>query len=157
MKILYILVRTDLPSQGMGKACAQTSHAANVFTEFEVIRPMEGGRKGNPDVTIWREQTDQGFGTVLTLAVNDLSTIEKVVDAAQRLNFPARVVTDPTYPYFVSKEVAPLIDEKHHTLPPSASGGNVICFRQEKTCGYVFGEKDDVDVILARFKLLAND
>jgi len=158
MLILYTLVRTDMPSMGYGKGAAQAQHAATAFSEFEMLRPLEADGEIDADVMEWRKSTNQGFGTKLTLDCSDKETMIKVVAAARKLGFPARVVTDPTYPYLVSDEIVPLIDKAVHTDDPkSIGGGQSICFREEKTCAYVFGLKDDVSILLSRFKLLPNE
>lgn len=157
MLILYILMRQDLQSMGYGKGAAQASHASNAFTEFEVIRPLEGGYQVNPKVHQWRKETNQGFGTVLTVAVPDLQTLEKLIPAAQDLGFAAREVVDDTYPYHIANEFVPLISPDVHTKPPQPVGnGQHVCFRSEITCGYVFGEKEDLALILSRFGLVPN-
>ena len=156
MKILYIAVRTDLDSMKLGKTSAQTSHASNAFTEFEIIQPMEAKKKPNPDAQEWRKESKQGFGTVLTIAVNDLDTMKKVVEAGEALGFPSRLIVDESYPYHVTREIAPLIAPERHTRPPLPAGPNVVCFREEITCAYLFGEKADLEVLLARFNLLPN-
>lgn len=141
-----------------GKGAAQASHASNTFTEFEVIRPLEDGMKIDPDVQEWRKETTQGFGTVLTIAVPDLPTLSRVVDVAGDLGFASKLIEDPTYPYHVANEIVPLISAETHTRPPVPAGRDMhVCFRSETTCGYVFGEKDDLAVILARFGLVPNE
>jgi peptidyl-tRNA hydrolase len=156
--ILYTLVRTDMPSMGYGKGAAQAQHAATTFSEFEIVRVLERGEEVAADVMEWRKSTKQGFGTKLTLACPDAATLDKVVAAARKLGFPARVITDPTYPYLVPAELASLIHPDTHVLDPHPGPpGQMVCYREEQTCAYVFGEKDEVGLLLGRFNLLPNE
>jgi peptidyl-tRNA hydrolase len=153
---LYVLVRTDLPSLGKGKACAHAAHAANLFSYNSFIQPLRKGKDVDPTVEAWHEAA-KGFGTTIALDVKDGDTMRAVVDAARGLHFHADVVTDPTYPYEVDYEIYPLIDPAVHTLPAINTRAGKVCFRKEDSCAYVFGNKADLTVLLARFGLLAND
>ncbi len=138
MNILYILMRTDLPSMNAGKAMAQASHASNAFTfkQIETCNPH-----ANEAAMEWTNETTQGFGTVLVLGVNE-SELRLAISQAEYSGLPAELIVDPSYPYKVTGEVARLIssDEiyegnKEYTL-----------YRKEITCGYIFGEKDDANL-----------
>ena len=66
--VLYILMRTDMDSMNPGKAMAQASHASNTF-----VHSVEPGY--NVDEALfdaWQKETQQGFGTVLVLGVNEI-------------------------------------------------------------------------------------
>lgn len=156
----YLLVRTDLPSLGRGKAHAHAMHAGNQLTWREVYQVFKSGKEVDPDVLAWHESAN-GFGTTVALGDKnqmDLATVNAVVHAARGLGFVADVVVDPTYPYLVDKEIVPLMDASKHTLPP-ANGplGQMICFREEITTAYVFGEKEPLKVLLRSFGLVPND
>lgn len=154
---LYVLVRTDMPSQKGGKGAAQSTHAGNQFTDEHIIRPLLAGEKPSDDVMAWRQEAD-GFGTTITLDIASLSDMQAVVNAAQKLGFKANVTVDPEYPYIVDSEIYPLIAPENHTAPAAFIGnGKFACFRRETTTAYVFGEKDRLAVLLKRFKLLSND
>ncbi len=147
-KYLYILVRTDLPSMQSGRAAAQASHAANAFIhKFGKL----------PDVQEWSAQTPQGFGTAIVLGANlvDLTTIVK--DAA-RSKYPAELVVDPDYAITISSEIVPFLDKttqnKTVKLEQSATDPNkYILHREEVTCGYIFGNKDDLKPLLGDLPL----
>ena len=65
---------------------------------------------------------------------------------------------DPTYPYLVSKEIFGLLPESVHADKPIfLADGTVLCFRDEVTTGFIFGEKPKLEVLLKRFRLLNND
>lgn len=156
--VLYILARsyaTDLPSCNAGKMAAQVSHAANSFIHYMHFRvpdkhfmhvsltePDEGTeceRLANE----WADQTDQGFGTVLVLAVDE-TQLRTAVEIANMAGFHAESVVDPTYPYHTSAEMAKLVPEDTHTLPPIIDGNKAVLFRKETTCAWVFvTDKDD--------------
>jgi hypothetical protein len=135
-------------------------HAGNQLTWREVYLPMKAGKDVDPDVIAWHEMAD-GFGTAIALGDKnqlDLATVNAVVDAAKKLGFIADVVADPTYPYFVDKEVFPLMREDVHTLAPCPGpNGTMVCFRREISCAYVFGEKEPLKVLLRSFGLYPND
>lgn len=142
-KILYILMRNDLQSLNSGKAMAQASHASNNFIKVY----------GKQDDAIeWSNETTQGFGTVLVLSVNG-NQLKTAINDAFTLGFPAQVITDPTYPYRTSKEIAALIPSSIDTSDRTVSGDQVTLYRSEITCGYIFGSKDELKDILGDFPL----
>ena len=116
--VLYILMRTDLESMNCGKAIAQGSHAANAFVKH--AQSKSGNGKWEPFDT-WRDETNQGFGTVLVLAVNE-TQMRTAADIAEKLEYVSGVIHDPTYP---------LVD------------GDTCHFLPLDTCAYVFGDKND--------------
>ncbi|KKN24844.1 hypothetical protein LCGC14_0890840 [marine sediment metagenome] len=138
--VLYILMRNDLASMNAGKGMAQASHASNAFwkhmndTYFDLLEDddavgLEIARLAN----IWQLETEQGFGTVLVLGVNEIE-MRTAVDVANRLEFPAAVIHDPTYP---------LVD------------GDFCHFLPLDTCAYIFGDKNDpvLGAIVSNFNL----
>lgn len=154
--VLYILMRTDLPSMNPGKAMAQASHASNAFSHYMRIVKCE-----DDDAVLceslhneWANQTGQGFGTVLVLAVSEQQMLS-AVKVAKAVGLHAGIVSDPTYPYRVDAEVAKFIDPVFHTLDPIPGDGYVTCFRSEETCAWVFGMKGEsmVDAVLGKFPL----
>lgn len=132
--VLYILMRTDLASMNAGKAVAQGCHAAHVFATG-----MENAKQTGVDSEVvllyrqWVNSTTQGYGTVITLAVdndqmydiiNSLTNYEYF--CAERKVTPTpldfQVIHDPTYP---------LKDgDFTHLIPLN-------------TCAYVFGNRND--------------
>lgn len=145
--VLYILMRTDLSSMNAGKAMAQASHASNAFVHSFGKDDVELG-------AAWQEQTKQGFGTVLVLAVTE-AQLRSAVDVADYVGFMNGLVTDPTYPYQTTAEMAALVDPKHNTLPPVVKDGRATLFREEMTCGWIFGDKNDMalETIVGAFNL----
>jgi peptidyl-tRNA hydrolase len=132
--VLYILMRTDLPSMNAGKAMAQASHASNAF-----VKMAEGDP--HPEraslTKAWAEETKQGFGTVLVLGCNGEQMKRIVADARTNILI-AGLVLDPTYPYRVSGEIANIIDPEN----VYDNTKEVTLVRAEHTCGFVFGDKD---------------
>jgi len=125
---LYVLMRNDLPSMNVGKAMAQAAHASNQFIH-------EWGFK--PSVKIWQKE-GSGFGTTITLAVDD-KTLSSVIRKANRMKVPCGFVIDTTYPMLTNREIASLISPNIQTDKPIfKDNGQVIIFRREVTCGYVF-------------------
>jgi peptidyl-tRNA hydrolase len=118
--VLYILMRTDLDSMNPGKAIAQGAHAANAFIE-EHLRDS-----GRLEIEAsWREQTTQGFGTVITLSVCEAQMTSAVLFAKEQ-GLRSGIVHDPSYP--IRDGVAT------HKIPLD-------------TCGYIFGSHSDPKVI----------
>ena len=122
--VLYILMRSDLDSMNAGKAMAQASHASNAFVQ------SWNDREHTTDTDIlgakWMNSTDQGFGTVLVLEVNE-KQLNSHVEAAKSAGFIANIVNDPTYP---------------------VRDGTACHFIPVDTCGYVFGDKNDITLQL---------
>ncbi len=117
---LYILMRTDLDSMNPGKGMAQAAHAANAFMK-------DHGDVTVPGVEEWVNETPQGFGTTITLAVPDAKTLEDTVALAKVYGFPADVIHDPTYP---------------------VRDGGVVHLLPLDTCGYVFMPDGSVPINL---------
>lgn len=156
--ILYALNPVELTSMGKGKFGAQAMHAQALFLKNELIDLLRNGMIPGEDVEAWCAQTDQGFGTTLTIDIPDFDVMGQVIDAAQRLNISADMVIDPTYPYHIDTEFVRLIEPGRHSLPPiKQKGGKSACFRAQPTVGYIFGDKSELSVLLARFNLVPND
>lgn len=136
---LYILMRTDMASMNPGKAVAQGAHAANQFVH-EIQQTTTDTGTGQPDslsnymlYNQWRSECEgHGFGTTITLGVNERE-MRQAVDFAKRLGFAAGVVNDPTYPL---------------------RDGEVTHLISVDTCGYIFGDKNELQYLLARFSLM---
>lgn len=147
--VLYILMRTDLPSMNAGKAMAQASHASNKFV-FDIKNKNVNSLSEQAELLygqakLWQYQTDQGFGTVLVLGC-ELNDIENLLALGQMplSNYFCGEVVDPTYPYIVDTEIADLIDERNHTIDKQMLSNNkTVCFRNEVTCAYAFSEKSN--------------
>lgn len=158
----YILMRTDLASMNAGKAVAQGSHAAHQFQTFmeglmkqtqddiirragltadpttdgvgEAIREGSFVQKTNMLYEQWLTEgsPDAGFGTAITLEVNG-DQLESTIAAAAAAGFAAQVTHDPTYPI---------------------TDGLVTHLIPLNTCGFIFGDKDELAPILGEFKLM---
>lgn len=142
-KILYILMRNDLASLNAGKAMAQASHASNLFIH-------KFGKQ--PEVKEWQKSTEQGYGTVLVLSANE-NEINNALDKARDAGHPAGVVVDPTYPYRTTQELANLIPKSTDTAPRIEKSGEVTLFRNEATCGFAFGTKEELKEALGKLPL----
>lgn len=129
--VLYILMRTDLASMNAGKGMAQASHASNAFVHCDLGNHSD--RLTRELSRKWREETSQGFGTVLVLGVNE-TEMRTAVDVAEKLDYVSGIVHDPTYP---------LID------------GDFCHFIPLDTCGFIFGDKNDplLGAIVGNFNL----
>lgn len=130
---LYILMRVDLPSMNPGKAMAQAAHAANLMVH------QHGKDAG---VKAWLKEGG-GFGTTITLAVTK-EQLQLISERAFLRKVKFGKVVDTTYPYVVNKEIYSLIHTIFHSSDPIfKDNGQVVLFRKEITCGYIFLAEDD--------------
>lgn len=130
MKVLYILVRSDMASMNPGKAIAQGSHATSRFH-----RRMEADTVGTDMAAYveWcSESSSRDFGTVLTLAVSSCEDLVNIIDYAKQFGLVAGLVHDDTYPL---------------------RDGNMTHYIPVDTAGYIFGEKDDCWPFVGGFEL----
>ena len=126
---LYILMRTDLDSLNPGKAIAQGSHAATMFSGEIHDRFAESTEVGDAWMQMYQQwQTDPatdrrlGFGVKICLAVNSEVQLRQKVTVARHLPMTlAGIVTDPSYPL---------------------RDGRVMHLLPLVTCGYIFGDKE---------------
>ena len=151
----YLLLRTDLPSLGRGKAAAQAMHCGNHMTCELWVRPLLEGAQVDERVAEWHAQGG-GFGTTIALGREDQVTrdaIDDIVSAATALGFLAGAVVDDSYPYAVDVEMMPLIRHEVHTRPPARTRDGWLCCRRETTGCWVLGHRDGVARLLSGFDL----
>jgi peptidyl-tRNA hydrolase len=145
---LYILMRTDLPSMGAGRAAAQASHASNAFWH------KYGKTK---DAQAWAASTPQGFGTAIVLGAT-FEQIKEKCAAAISQKFPCDTVIDPDYAIVFSSELLPYLDKSVSGDPTrieqsATDPKKYILHRQEVTCAYILGEKEALQPILGDLPL----
>jgi hypothetical protein len=73
---------------------------------------------------------------------------------AKSMNCAASETTDPTYPYIIHKEYAALIDHPDDHPPVHMGDDMMMCLREEITCGYVFGMKDELRPVVGNFSMV---
>ena len=134
---LYILMRTDLPSMGQGRATAQASHASNAFIHKYGCRDL---------VREWQRQTKQGFGTAIVLSVNR-EQMEELVDSATDVGVPRGRVVDPDYVFTMNREQFDLVDEQkiNYRAFDEIDPMKVLVSKQEVTCAYIFIDRNQVE------------
>ena len=125
-------MRTDLDSMNPGKAMAQASHAGSTF-----VHNAEPGYNVDEELfNAWQKETPQGFGTVLVLGVTEVQmrTAVAVAESFGVDKFPCEIIHDPTYPL---------------------QDGDTTHFIPVDTCGYIFGDKENITLqaILQNFEL----
>jgi peptidyl-tRNA hydrolase len=147
---LYILMRTDLPSMGPGRAAAQASHASNAFWH------KYGKTK---EAQAWAASTKQGFGTAIVLGAT-LEQIKERCGAALTNKFAMDTITDTDYAISFSAELLPYMRTQSElasgnaTIEQSEKDPNkYILHRQEVTCAYIFGDKEALQPILGDLPL----
>jgi len=146
--VLYVLARNDLASMNPGKLGAQSNHCGSAFDyHFKYAKNIT---KENGELyRKWQNETDQGFGTVLVLEVNE-TQMNSAVKIAEMLGFVSGIIHDPSYPYIVDKEVSDQIpmendavDKNGNKIPRFFKNDSVVIHRPENTCSFIFGNKDD--------------
>lgn len=161
--VLYLFPRTEMSSMNPGKAMAHTAHGANAFVHaMKQTLPNDDAVTEHVDhdlqtaFTAWETATPQGFGTTIVLQAAWKEVLIVVNMLASENGVHAGVSTDPTYPYVVSNEIAELIPVSVDTMPrhPGAPGQTVM-YRNEDTCAWVFGMKDNpyIRAVLDKFSL----
>ena len=164
--ILYLLMRTDIPSMNPGKLGAQTSHVTNAF-ENKIQDLIKTNPRENEYVIEgykkWKSSTSQGFGTAICLGIDDwLNLIITIKDNIQRdktIISISDVIVDPSYPCQVPREVALYLNLKIDKLYEKGcsfvmTDSPIATFlRPEKVGGYVFGDKEELSTHLKDFPL----
>ncbi len=133
---LYILVNVAYDSMGYGRCAAQSSHAANSFTDDHIIKPLLEGKQPDAEAMAWRSQAD-GFGTQIVKAVATVAQLKMVVALASAIGAKAKILVDPNYVL--------------------QDGTSIHIIQNVITAGYVFGDKTALNPILWQFPLLLND
>lgn len=146
--VVYLLVRTDLPSMNAGKAMAQVHHAgvqmafhckeSSMFLDY-----LDDGAKGNAN----------GFNTTLSLAatLDDINIIrDRAANVgsnwppAERVNIEFGTVVDPSYPFTVDTEIASLLmDNPKIAFVKHLNNGLSLFTRSEVTCAWFLGDRND--------------
>lgn len=139
---VYVLLRTDLPSMNPGKAAAQVHHAG------VQMMAKHGKRQLVQDYV--KDGVAQGavyFNTTLVLG----ATLDDIVQRGQAAGAAGddvvvfNTVTDPSYPFFVENaEVADLISESVAKAVKKMPDGRVLMVREEVTCAWFCGDRNDV-------------
>ncbi len=117
MIVSYLLMRTDMDSLNPGKAMAQSNHAYGALKAHVRKTPLLILRSRYIE---WQKQTDQDFGTTITLGGSE-NQIIRALDFAQdylKASVLAGWVIDPSYP---------------------VKDGSVTHLMPMRTCAYVFG------------------
>lgn len=128
---LYGLFRTDMESMNPGKGFAQAMHCGK-HADFAIARKERFGAEWLARYREWEAETEQGFGTSLTLDVGTGDRLRQVVAFAEAAGFPAGVTHDPTYPVLDGRVV--------HLVPVD-------------TCGWIFGSRAALKAMLDQYGL----
>ena len=144
MSRLYILIRNDLPSMNCGKAIAQASHAVSQFmSKF----PKESKK--------WCSEAN-GFGTTVTMegSIEDIQNF--MANSIYHKGFCCGDIEDPTYPFYLQKEIIPYLDQQfkiEYAEPsPDSKYDTVPATRKEYTCSWFFVENDDYENLMMDLK-----
>jgi hypothetical protein len=155
----YLMMRTDLPSLGRGKALAHAHHAGCHLTWTLVVEPLLAGEKPAEHIMEWH-RSGGGFGVCAAIGgpgEMPLDVLSKVVHAAKRFGHHSGLVIDHEYPMFVDEETMTILDRNVLTTEPKRVRGGWIITRRETTGGWILGDKQDQETILKRFDLVPNE
>ena len=134
---VYVLIRNDLPSLNAGKAAAQVHHAGVqmivTHSDHDLVKSY---------VSSGTAQGADGFNTTLTLSAN-IDQIKTAIARLQHLDALFNVVIDPTYPFLVDREVAPLLEANTSVTRVGGNGAMELFLRQELTCAWALGDRND--------------
>lgn len=141
--VVYVLLRTDLPSMNPGKAAAQVHHAG--------VQMVSKYGKRQMVQDYYKDGIAQGavyFNTTLVLG----ATIEDIIMRGQAAGAAGEdvvvfnTVTDPSYPFFVENmEIANLIPQGDDVkVIKVMDDGRVLMVRPEVTCAWFLGDRNDV-------------
>lgn len=143
--VLYIIVRNDIQSMNSGKAMAQVSHATSLFTDNHSNSLLKEKKEQ------WKKQAGS-YGTVLILSAN-ISQINDIYNNNDCKKFIHGAMYDETYPYQTTSEIAKLIPVKIDTSDRIYIGDTVLLHRNELTCFYILGEKDQLKSLIGHLTL----
>ena len=145
-------MRTDIPSQGPGRAAAQSSHATSV---------LEHNHKNHKSLKSWKAQTKYGYGTTIVLGATS-NEIIKILNSIPKLNVECSGWTfDPDYVIPVSSELIPFIKRQKligegafiETVDQPDGSKRYYLHREEYTCAYIMGEKESLAPYLGHLPL----
>jgi hypothetical protein len=136
---VYILARTDLPSLNPGKLAAQVHHAGTQMMANHGHHPLvqEYVQTGNA-------QGANGFNTTIVLGACR-QEIHNVMLMAEFKSMLFNSVVDPSYPFWVENmEIANLIPQTDMTkIIKVLDNGKVLMVREEVTCAWILGNRND--------------
>lgn len=154
--VLYIIMRNDLNSLNPGKAVAQGAHAANQFQSH--IESID--KPSNKNIIMlyenWKSQAFQ-FGTTIVLQGSEFEIASINEEALIVNDVVYGKVIDPTYPFTVNAEIMSLLGAAGIIGESKIIDKNTVhCVREEMTCFYIFGNKDNTQLqkLLENLKLM---
>jgi hypothetical protein len=151
--VVYLLMRTDLPSMNPGKAMAQAYHAGNQITKWyasKLSTPIVEDYLGCKPLAL-RLNRDSfmddskalWFGTTICLGAT-AGDINRVMLMSANA-FVCGEVIDPSYPFLVDSEIVPYVDREKIDLPWEVDlrEPKTLVYRRELTCAWFLGRKSD--------------
>lgn len=156
--VLYNLMRNDLPSMNTGKGMAQSVHVGSAFAHEMLVGKFPNAETNATNDELykkWLGETSQGFGTVLTVAVNERQ-MRSTVQTAHMLGFVTNVIHDPSYPVLIPTELGKAMAEEGDPAHAFFVGENFnYTTIPLDTCAFVFGDKNDptLEVVVGLFPL----
>lgn len=135
---VYVLIRNDLPSLNAGKAAAQVHHAGVQMVSQHHNHPLV-----KQYISDGKAAGAEHFNTTLTLGATE-AQILKIMENVVHPNLLKGYIYDPTYPFFVDKEIAPLLAANKKVVRTGVVNGTTELFvRKELTCAWLLGDRND--------------
>lgn len=146
LPVLYVLMRNDLPSMNTGKGMAQSCHIGSAFAHEMLVGKFPNAEANAANDTLYRQwlaTSKQGFGTVLTVELNE-EKMRRAVDVARSMFLVAGVLRDDTYPILVPPELGKVMATERTPISHFTVGErfNYVTIELD-TCAFVFGDKND--------------
>jgi len=140
--VVYVLLRTDLPSMNPGKAAAQVHHAG-----VQMMARHSRSQLVQDYVTDGLAQGAVSFNTTLVLGatMQDITDRRLAAEAVGDDSIVFNTITDPSYPFLVENmEIAALIPQDASTkIIRVLDNGKVLMVRPEVTCAWFCGDRNN--------------
>lgn len=127
--VQFVFVRTDMASMTRGRIAAQCMHAAN-----QMVYDIENATSNKSKVLLeeWQKEAG-GFGTTFVMDAKNAQTLAGIISGLSAfVGCDTGNITDPTYP---------------------VQDGEVTHLIEVITCGYAFGNKEDIMPLLKEMNI----
>lgn len=139
---VYVLARTDLPSLNSGKLAAQVHHAG-----VQMMGKYSRRQLVQDYIKAGKEQGAVYFNTTIVLGAAKADILQCLQTASHidESTIVFNSITDPSYPFFIENmEVASLILPNAQTeIVKTMDDGRVLMTREELTCAWFLGDRND--------------
>ena len=131
--VVYLLSRNDMKTMTAGKEMAQAQHCG-----VQMVAKYGKHKDVKEYIKQGLAQHADHFNTTITLEASGRK-IRNVVSTARKLGYVADLLIDPTYPFWIPKDVAKMLEVDFHM----EKDGQVLVTKTEMTFGWLLGDKND--------------